>query len=43
MRASAKASSPASKGSGEDARVQVKFAQHGSKWLALAIAKLEPV
>ncbi len=30
-------------GSGEDARVQVKFAQHGSKWLALAIAKLEPV
>jgi len=30
-------------GSGEDARVQVKFAQHGSKWLALAIAKLDPV
>ena len=30
-------------GSGDDARVQVKFAQHGSKWLALAIAKLEPV
>ena len=30
-------------GSGEDARVQVKFAHYGSKWLALAIAKLEPV
>jgi DNA helicase-2/ATP-dependent DNA helicase PcrA len=30
-------------GQGEDARVQVKFAEHGSKWLALSIAKLEPV
>jgi DNA helicase-2/ATP-dependent DNA helicase PcrA len=30
-------------GSGEDARVQVKFAEHGSKWLALSIAKLDPV
>lgn len=30
-------------GHGEDARVQVKFAGHGSKWLALSIAKLEPV
>ncbi len=30
-------------GSGEDARIQVKFADHGSKWLALAVAKLEPV
>ena len=30
-------------GAGDDARVQVKFAEHGSKWLALSIAKLEPV
>jgi DNA helicase II / ATP-dependent DNA helicase PcrA len=30
-------------GSGEDARAQVKFGRHGSKWLALAIAKLTPV
>ncbi|MEO6271361.1 MAG: UvrD-helicase domain-containing protein [Lautropia sp.] len=30
-------------GAGEDARVQVNFARHGAKWLALAIAKLEPV
>lgn len=30
-------------GSGDDARIQVKFADHGSKWLALAVAKLEPV
>ena len=29
-------------GAGNDARVQVKFAAHGSKWLALSIAKLEP-
>jgi len=30
-------------GQGEDARIQVKFADHGSKWLALSIVKLEPV
>jgi DNA helicase-2/ATP-dependent DNA helicase PcrA len=30
-------------GAGDDARVQVNFARHGSKWLALSIAKLEPV
>ena len=30
-------------GSGDDARVQVKFADHGAKWLALSVAKLEPV
>ncbi len=30
-------------GHGDDARVQVKFAAHGSKWLALSTAKLEPV
>ena len=30
-------------GAGDDARVQVNFARHGAKWLALAIAKLEPV
>jgi DNA helicase-2/ATP-dependent DNA helicase PcrA len=30
-------------GAGDDARVQVNFARHGSKWLALSIAKLDPV
>ncbi|MDQ2779184.1 MAG: UvrD-helicase domain-containing protein [Pseudomonadota bacterium] len=30
-------------GSGEDARAQVHFGRHGSKWLALSIAKLTPV
>ncbi|MBS0368676.1 MAG: exodeoxyribonuclease V subunit gamma [Proteobacteria bacterium] len=30
-------------GSGNDARVQVKFAEAGSKWLMLAVAKLIPV
>jgi DNA helicase-2/ATP-dependent DNA helicase PcrA len=30
-------------GSGEDARAQVNFGRHGTKWLALAIAKLTPV
>ncbi len=30
-------------GHGDDARIQVKFAAHGSKWLALSIVKLEPV
>jgi DNA helicase-2/ATP-dependent DNA helicase PcrA len=29
-------------GSGADARAQVNFGRHGSKWLALAIAKLTP-
>ena len=30
-------------GRGADARAQVHFGRHGSKWLALAIAKLTPV
>ena len=30
-------------GQGDDARAQVNFSRHGSKWLALAIAKLTPV
>jgi DNA helicase-2/ATP-dependent DNA helicase PcrA len=30
-------------GQGDDARAQVKFARHGIKWLALAVAKLTPV
>ena len=30
-------------GSGSDARAQVNFAKAGVKWLALAVAKLEPV
>jgi len=30
-------------GQGEDARAQVDFPRHGSKWLALAIAKLTPI
>ncbi len=30
-------------GRGADARAQVTFGRHGSKWLALAIAKLTPV
>ncbi len=30
-------------GQGADARAQVRFHRHGSKWLALAIAKLTPV
>ena len=30
-------------GRGEDARAQVHFGRHGSKWLALSIAKLTPV
>ena len=30
-------------GRGADARAQVYFGRHGSKWLALAIAKLTPV
>jgi DNA helicase II / ATP-dependent DNA helicase PcrA len=30
-------------GQGADARAQVHFGRHGSKWLALAIAKLTPI
>ena len=30
-------------GSGTDARAQVNFGRHGSKWLALSIAKLTPI
>lgn len=33
----------AAEGSGNDARVQVKFAEAGAKWLMLAVAKLTPV
>jgi len=32
----------AAEGSGSDARVQVKFASAGTKWLMLAVAKLTP-
>jgi DNA helicase-2/ATP-dependent DNA helicase PcrA len=30
----------AMEGSGDDARAQVHFGRHGSKWLALSVAKL---
>jgi len=30
-------------GTGQDARVQVNFGAAGMKWLALSVAKLEPV
>jgi DNA helicase-2/ATP-dependent DNA helicase PcrA len=30
-------------GSGPDARVQVNFGRHGTKWLMLAVAKLTPI
>ncbi len=30
-------------GNGSDARAQVKFGRHGTKWLALSVAKLTPV
>ena len=33
----------AAEGSGSDARVQVKFADAGAKWLMLAVAKLTPL
>jgi len=33
----------AAEGSGNDARVQVKFETAGAKWLMLAVAKLTPV
>jgi DNA helicase II / ATP-dependent DNA helicase PcrA len=30
-------------GSGDDARAQVSFGRHGTKWLQLSIAKLQPI
>ena len=30
-------------GRGDDARAQINFGRHGTKWLALAVAKLTPV
>jgi DNA helicase-2/ATP-dependent DNA helicase PcrA len=30
-------------GTGLDARAQVNFPRHGTKWLALSVAKLTPV
>jgi len=30
-------------GSGPDARAQVNFGRHGTKWLALSVAKLTPI
>ncbi|MBV8033445.1 UvrD-helicase domain-containing protein [Roseateles sp.] len=30
-------------GSGTDARAQVNFGRHGTKWLALSVAKLQPI
>jgi DNA helicase II / ATP-dependent DNA helicase PcrA len=30
-------------GKGADARAQVHFGRHGTKWLALGVAKLTPV
>ena len=30
-------------GAGDDARAQISFARHGTKWLALSVAKLTPV
>ncbi len=30
-------------GQGEDARAQVNFGRHGTKWLALSVAKLTPI
>jgi DNA helicase-2/ATP-dependent DNA helicase PcrA len=30
-------------GQGDDARAQVSFSRHGTKWLALSVAKLTPV
>ena len=30
-------------GKGEDARAQINFGRHGTKWLALAVAKLTPI
>jgi DNA helicase-2/ATP-dependent DNA helicase PcrA len=30
-------------GSGDDARAQINFPRHGTKWLALSVAKLTPL
>ena len=30
-------------GQGADARAHIQFGRHGSKWLALAVAKLTPI
>jgi DNA helicase-2/ATP-dependent DNA helicase PcrA len=30
-------------GAGDDARAQINFPRHGTKWLALSVAKLTPV
>jgi DNA helicase II / ATP-dependent DNA helicase PcrA len=30
-------------GQGPDARVQVNFGRHGTKWLMLSVAKLTPI
>ena len=30
-------------GLGMDARAHIQFGRHGSKWLALAVAKLTPI
>jgi DNA helicase-2/ATP-dependent DNA helicase PcrA len=30
-------------GKGPDARAQVSFGRHGTKWLALSVAKLTPI
>jgi DNA helicase-2/ATP-dependent DNA helicase PcrA len=30
-------------GAGDDARAQISFPRHGTKWLALSVAKLTPV
>ena len=30
-------------GKGDDARAQINFGRHGTKWLALSVAKLTPI
>ena len=30
-------------GTGDDAKAQVNFSRHGTKWLALSVAKLTPI
>ena len=30
-------------GAGDDARAQINFPRHGTKWLALSVAKLTPM
>ena len=37
------ASRLAIEGAGDDARAQVNFSRHGTKWLALSVAKLTPI